>query len=113
IGVLMRSCSFTTRCLAGLLNLILLLATCAPARAQSAAALQGRVMDSTGAVVVDATVTVRNPATSLQQTAQTDSEGNYQLAALPVGTYRIEVRAPGFQTEIVEGVTIEVGRSAA
>lgn len=109
----MRSCSFTTRFLASLVNLILLLATCAQARAQSAAALQGRVTDSTGAVVADATVTVRNPATSLQQIAQTDSEGNYQLAALPVGMYRVEVRAPGFQTEIVEGVTIEVGRSVA
>lgn len=108
----MRSCSLTINFLAGLLNLIWLLAICSPAHAQSAAALQGRVTDSTGAVVVNAAVTVRNPATNLNQVAQTDSEGNYQFAALPVGTYRVEVRAPGFQTEIVEGVTIEVGRSA-
>jgi hypothetical protein len=75
-------------------------------------ALQGRVADSTDAAVTGASIIVRNLATSLERVVQTDSEGNYQVPALPIGVYRVEVRAPGFQTQIVEGLTIEVGRSA-
>ena len=40
----------------------------------------------------------------------TDDDGRYQIPALPVGSYRIEVRAHGFQTQIVESSTLEVGR---
>ncbi len=81
------------------------------ANAQSTAALQGRVVDSAGTVVAGAKITVRNRATNVERVAQTDSEGNYQVAALPVGAYRIEVQAQGFQTQIVENLILEVGRS--
>src|SRR5438045_8000076 len=57
-----------------------------PVYSQSRAALQGRVVDSTGAVMVRITITVRNRATNLERSVQTDGEGNYQVAALPVGT---------------------------
>jgi hypothetical protein len=40
----------------------------------------------------------------------TDASGRYQIAALPVGDYRLEVRAKGFRTRIIELVRIEVGR---
>ena len=43
--------------------------------------------------------------------AKTDNEGNYQVAALPVGTYSIEVLAQGFQTQIVENLIVEVART--
>ena len=78
--------------------------------AQSTAVLQGRVVDPTDAVVADVKITLRNPAIGLERVVQTDSEGNYLVAALPVGTYRIEVRAPGFQVQVVESLLIEVGR---
>jgi outer membrane receptor protein involved in Fe transport len=42
---------------------------------------------------------------------QTDSEGNYQVAALPAGTYRIEVEAHGFQKQVVTGLNLEVART--
>jgi hypothetical protein len=79
--------------------------------AQSTATLQGTVTDQQGAVISGARITVRNEATGLERTAQTDAEGNYQVAALPPGTYRIEVQAQGFQTQVVNGVTIEVART--
>ena len=41
---------------------------------------------------------------------ETDAAGNYQIAALPVGNYRVEVRAGGFRTEVVERLNIEVAR---
>lgn len=76
--------------------------------AQSTAVMRGTVSDPTGAVIPNAIITVRDQATSLERTAQTDSEGHYQVAALPVGTYRIEVKANGFQTGTVPTLTVEV-----
>src|SRR5690349_18547222 len=67
-----------------------------PVLAQSTATLQGTVTDAKGAVIPNATVTVRNKATSTERTVQTDSDGNYQLAALPVGNYSVEFKVQGF-----------------
>ena len=78
---------------------------------QSTATVQGTITDSKGAVVPNATVVVRNKATSIERTTQTDSEGNYQLAALPVGTYALEVRASGFKTQLADSVSIEVAKT--
>src|SRR4030095_8142698 len=58
-------------------------------------------------------ITMSNQATGEERTAQTDGEGNYQIAALPAGTYRIEVGALGFQTQVVEDISVEVGRTLA
>src|SRR6476661_3799415 len=77
---------------------------------QSTAVLQGRVLDQHGAVVPRAQITAKNSATALARTGETDSEGNYQIAAMPVGNYRVEVKAGGFRTEIVEQLVIEVAR---
>ena len=79
--------------------------------AQSTATLQGSVTDSKGAVVPNATVTARNKGTSFERTTQTDTEGNYQIAALPVGSYNIEVKAQGFKTQVADQVSIEVART--
>ncbi|MGH9831357.1 MAG: carboxypeptidase-like regulatory domain-containing protein, partial [Blastocatellia bacterium] len=79
-------------------------------RAQSTAILLGRVVDSADEVVSGANITVRNLATSLVRTAQPDVEGNYQFAALPIGNYRVEVRAQGFQTQVVDRLVVEVGQ---
>jgi predicted porin len=83
-----------------------------PLYAQSRAALQGRVVDPTGAAMAGVSITVRNRETGLERIVQTDREGNYQVAALPVGAYRIEVRASGFQSQIVESLIVEVGLAA-
>jgi len=63
-----------------------------PVVAQSTATVQGTVTDSKGAVLPNVTVTIRNRSTSFERTTQSDSQGNYQFAALPVGTYSIEAR---------------------
>src|SRR5947207_1738973 len=78
--------------------------------AQSTAVLRGTVTDPAGAVIPNATVIVRDQATSLERTTQTDSDGNYQVAALPVGTYRVEVQAHGFQTGAIPALVVEVAR---
>src|ERR1044072_4853450 len=77
---------------------------------QSTAVLQGRVLDQNGAVVPRAQISAQNTATRFVRTGETGGDGNYQIAALPVGNYRLEVKAGGFRTEIVDHVNIEVAR---
>ncbi|HEY7543481.1 MAG TPA: carboxypeptidase-like regulatory domain-containing protein, partial [Blastocatellia bacterium] len=77
---------------------------------QSTGSIQGTVTDQSGALVANVKITIRNQATGLERTTQTDSSGNYQVAALPVGLYRIEARADGFQLQIVNDVALEVSQ---
>ncbi|HKF58822.1 MAG TPA: TonB-dependent receptor [Blastocatellia bacterium] len=88
-----------------------LLAAPSQGRIQSTATLLGRVVDSAGAVVAGVDIGVRSLETNLERATQTDALGNYQVSGLPVGDYRVEVRAPGFQTAIVDKLAVEVGRS--
>jgi len=94
------------------LMLVAALLATSSALAQSTATLQGTVTDAKGAVLPNATVLVRNRGTSAERTTQTDTDGNYQLAALPVGVYTVEVRAQGFKTQVADQVTLEVAKTA-
>ncbi len=96
--------------------ILLLIAACVfmtgrVAFGQSTATLQGTVTDQKGAVVPNATIIVRNQATWIERTAQTDSSGNYQVAALPVGTYSVVVQAQGFKSDAVSDLNVEVART--
>src|SRR5947209_12843303 len=82
-----------------------------PVRAQSTATLQGTVTDPQGAVVPNAKVTVRSQATGAERTAQTDADGNYQVASLQPGLYRVEVQAQGFQAQAASDLSVEVART--
>ena len=93
------------------LMLVAALLATSTALGQSTATVQGTVTDSKGAVLPNATVVVRNKNTSTERTVQTDSDGNYQVAALPVGLYAIEVRIQGFKTQVADQVTLEVART--
>jgi hypothetical protein len=68
------------------------------------------VTDQSGAVVSGAKVTVRNQATGAERIVQTDSDGNYQAAALPPGVYRVEAQGQGFSSQTVSDLTLEVSR---
>lgn len=89
-----------------LLSLLLQLST----QAQSTASIEGQVRDAQGAVVPGVEVTGIVSAISLVRRTITDEAGRYQLVGMPVGTYRLEVRGQGFQTQIVESLTLEVAR---
>jgi hypothetical protein len=81
--------------------------------AQSTATLQGTVTDQNGALVSNAKVVARNQATGVERATETDSVGNYQIAALPVGSYRVEVRADGFQTQVANNLVLEVSQTVS
>ncbi|HEU4477843.1 MAG TPA: carboxypeptidase-like regulatory domain-containing protein, partial [Pyrinomonadaceae bacterium] len=78
---------------------------------QSTTTLQGTVSDPQGAVMPNARVLLKNQTTGLERTTQTDSEGNYQIASLPPGLYRVEVQAGGFQTQVLNNLNLEVART--
>ena len=74
--------------------------------------IRGTVSDPTGAVVQSATVTAKQSETGLTRTATTDHSGNYLLVELPVGHYRLEVAAKGFQQYLQEGISLNVNETA-
>jgi hypothetical protein len=87
---------------------LLVLRTCVPA--QSTASIEGLVTDQNGSVISGSEIIARNPAIGVMRRSVTDASGRYQIVALPVGDYRLEVAAKGFMTQMVESVRIEVGR---
>ena len=102
--------SFQIPCL---LMVLLLSAHVAFGQAQSNAAdLQGTVRDATNAVVANATVTARNPATNTSKNATTNDEGFYRIINLPPGDYEVTVEAASFKKSVIPKVTITVGQAA-
>jgi hypothetical protein len=96
------------------LRLALLLfsfALCDLAYAQSTASLNGTVTDSTGAAVPNAKVSATNQATGVVSETQTDGAGAYLFPALPIGIYRLEVKASGFQTAVISNLKLDVATS--
>lgn len=61
------------------------------------AAIHGTIMDSTGAVVPGAAITVTNTATNLKTSTTSDSKGFYTFPQLQIGPYTLSVTATGFQ----------------
>ena len=76
---------------------------------QSTAELNGRVTDTSGAVLPGVTVTVTQTATGLQRTTVTDGSGSYLITNLPPGPYRLEVSLQGFRSYVQTGVVLTVG----
>lgn len=76
------------------------------------ASLTGLVTDPGGAVIDNATVTVKNKATGSGISATTDSSGYYTFASLPVGAYTVMVEHQGFKKALHENINLEVGQKA-
>ncbi|MFV0388082.1 MAG: carboxypeptidase regulatory-like domain-containing protein [Pyrinomonadaceae bacterium] len=74
--------------------------------------ITGVVSDQNGAVIANATVTIKNVGTNETRTLQTDGNGRYDAQVLPAGTYDIEVSAMGFQVSTSKGLRLLVGERA-
>src|SRR5579864_6856347 len=77
----------------------------------STATLKGTVMDPQGAVIPGVNVSATNAKTGITRSAQTESQGRYQIPALPPGPYQINFEKQGFTKEVVKDVEITVGQS--
>ena len=83
------------------------------ASGQIAAGLVGRVVDSSGAAVAGAQVTLVDAGTNGRQAAVTSAAGDYSFSHLNPGGYRVEVAAAGFERLVRNGVTAQVGQTVS
>jgi hypothetical protein len=74
--------------------------------------ISGTVHDTSGAVLPNASITVKNIDTGISRTVQSDTGGRYSAASLGLGKYEITASASGFQTATRKGVELTVGREA-
>ena len=72
--------------------------------------MTGTVTDSAGAVVPNAAVKLKNPATGTMMNTVSDAAGIFNFPELPAGTYDLIVTAPGFETKEMDHITIDVSK---
>lgn len=76
-------------------------------------ALTGFVADSSGAAVAGASIAASNDATQGVFKSVTDSEGNFTLSDLPVGTYTVTILENSFSKSTVQNVQITTGKTTS
>src|SRR5262245_6111188 len=78
-------------------------------RAQSTnASLTGRITDPSKALIVDAKVAAISADTNVRYETMTNGSGEYYLANLPPGPYRLEIEKSGFKKLIKPDVVLHV-----
>src|ERR687892_589433 len=80
--------------------LLLLVGMSIPARAQQfTGTIRGTVLDSAGAVIAGAEVSIINKGTNETRSVVTEGNGSYVVPQLKPGLYRINVKKSGFKTD--------------
>jgi hypothetical protein len=75
---------------------------------RDAASLEGRVADSSGAAVPNASVAAVNTATNFTYNVQSDASGAWIISPVRIGTYKITISVSGFKQAVVGPVTLDV-----
>ena len=70
--------------------------------------LAGLVKDETGSAVPNAKVTATILATGQQRVVNTNEAGEFVIPQLAPGGYRLNVTSPGFQTAVVDNITLNI-----
>ena len=92
-------------------SIVLLLAAVNAAVANDRGGVAGLVQDTSGGVLVAASVTVMDQDSGVRRLTHTDGEGVYAVFNLPEGQYKITVRRSGFQTIVRWNVEVEPART--
>ena len=107
MGMAVRSCLVTRFLVALSFCAVLLISAEASAQTQS---IVGRVTDESGAVLPGVTVTTTSPALQVPSvSAVTDTNGDYRLSPLPIGTFSVTYELPGFETIRRADIRLTVG----
>jgi hypothetical protein len=80
--------------------------------ASTTGSINGKVLDSSAAVLPGVTVTATSPSLMGVQTAVTGTDGLYRFPALPPGTYSLTFELPGFNTLKRENIVIAMAFTA-
>jgi hypothetical protein len=75
----------------------------------STASLRGTISDSTGGVLIGATVLVRNMDTGVSRSTATNESGVYQVLDLQAGRYQVDASQDQFTTAQLKDVVLRVG----
>lgn len=70
--------------------------------------LVGTITDQTGAIVLDATVTITEIVTGISKAAQTNGSGNYDFEAIQPGNYRVVTQKEGFSQVVSDNAGVVV-----
>ncbi|HET6177922.1 MAG TPA: carboxypeptidase-like regulatory domain-containing protein [Candidatus Sulfotelmatobacter sp.] len=68
------------------------------AQGQATASLRGTITDPSGAVIPDATVTIKSADNGAVRRSSTDSTGEYSFLQVAPGSYKLVAEKPGFST---------------
>src|ERR1051325_12137395 len=73
--------------------------------------ISGTVTDPSGAPVPGARVVLKDQGTGISREAATNQDGNFSFPDLAHGQYMISVSSSGFQTSVVNHVTVSTSQS--
>jgi virginiamycin B lyase len=102
--------SFTSGSILSLIALGLLTTT---ASVSSAATITGTVTGPDGAPFRGAFVQARNAATKITVSVLSDNQGHYKVPDLTEGSYRLQIRAPGYKFEPKSGIMLTADQNAS
>jgi Carboxypeptidase regulatory-like domain/TonB-dependent Receptor Plug Domain len=101
------------KCVHRLMAVVVLLAgilVAVPAGAQVAGGtVSGTIVDSSGGVIPNAQISIKNVSTGVSRAVATNSDGFYTAPNLLPGTYEVRFAAQGFKTEVRSGIAFTVG----
>ena len=80
-----------------------------PQTSSSTGAVEGWIVDTSQASVVNAHVEARNQETGLTRSIESDARGYYRVGELPVGSYTIEISQAGFASLRHKDVAVTLG----
>jgi len=92
------------------LSLGLLVAAVGLALAVETGEIQGKIVDEGGAGLPGVEVRAAGPSLQGARTVLSGKEGEFRLPLLPVGSYTLTFKLPGFNTLIQENVVVRLGR---
>ena len=93
-----------------MLALVLSIPHSASAQVSASANLSGTVHDSTGAVVPDADVALRDTQKGTERKSSTNDAGIYVFASIPPGVYSLSVDKTGFARATQQNLTLLVNQ---
>ena len=73
--------------------------------------LTGEVMDASGAVIPNASVTVVDTDTGVETPTTTNGSGVYTVRFLPIGHYKVTVSSSGFATQTTAPFVLEIDQT--
>jgi hypothetical protein len=80
-------------------------------QAVAVAEISGTVTDASGGALPAAQVIMTETEKHQTRTTLTDTTGHYVLTALPVGPYKLEVKANGFKDYVQTGIVLQVNNN--